>query len=251
MTRGNKDKQVRLLPVCVMLGASKRRPTPITVRNGLPVTLIPMAGHKVDILVLVDTCAAMSVGNLDTHKEWMKAYPRMVTEFREFNDEDPFKPIKLGGAVMDPDTYDEEGVKEEHGALTAVMRYLTDLYFPDRTQLVLSFALGKEVADSTILGWPTIEDLNLAISPWSMMAYFSELQQEFALIRHDTVLPTKIARDLPCESKGSDTVGAVQETEDGASAMLGTPVAVAAVAQPGNDSMMRNNVSDKDGTSHA
>lgn len=117
---------------------------PIIIWNGLPAILIPVAG--MELLALVDTCAAVSIGNYDNHKNWMHKYPTMVAKFREFNDSDPFEPIKLGGAIVDPFDYDETEVNEKYGALTAVVHYYTDLYFPDGNQLVLSFALGKDVA---------------------------------------------------------------------------------------------------------
>lgn len=187
MTRSNQGKRVRLCAFRVLLGRKAHKPMPVAVRNGLPSMLIPMLGSDVDLLVLVDTCAAVSVGNLDTHKDWIRCFPEMVEEFREFNGNDPFEPIKLGGAINDPSLFDDKEVEEEYGALTVVVRYRTNLFFPDGARLIHSFALGKDVAVSTIMGWPTIKDINLVISPQKMTGYSSKLRREFQLIRHDTV----------------------------------------------------------------
>lgn len=90
----------------------------------------------------------------------MQCFPEMVAEFQEFGNNDPFEPIKLGGVIDDPEQFDDKDAEEQYGALTAVVRYNTNLFFPSGEQLVLSFALGKDVAVSTILGWPTIKDLD-------------------------------------------------------------------------------------------
>lgn len=111
----------------------------------------------------------------------------MVAEYREFNDDDPFEPIKLGATLQDPENFNAAETEEQHGALTAVVPYNTDLFFPDGTQVVLSFAMGRDVMVSTILGWPMIKALDLVIALWDMKAYSRELQHEFQIIRHNTV----------------------------------------------------------------
>lgn len=62
-------KHVCLCPVRVLLSKRTRKPMPIAVRNGLPSIIILMASGNVNMLVLVDMCAAVSVRNYDSHRD--------------------------------------------------------------------------------------------------------------------------------------------------------------------------------------
>ena len=104
------------------LGA-KGAPMPLDVDNGLPGIKMRFGkteDTKVTLICNVDTCAAMSTGNLQLHEWIMTTYPEIVAEYIQYVDNKPFEPIQLSCAVQDLDT-----VQAEHGKLTAIVRYWT------------------------------------------------------------------------------------------------------------------------------
>ena len=101
------------------------RPMPIQVNNNLPIADFWLATSKmepcVDLGCLIDTCAGLNSGNLSFHTHIQDTYPQCVVAFEQFDDANPFRPVKLGGAVTSPHD------KSDHGRLTAVITYRTDI----------------------------------------------------------------------------------------------------------------------------
>ena len=54
------------------------------------------------------------------HQWLMTTYPEIVAEYIQFDDSDPFQPLQLECAVSDL-----SAVEDNHGKLTAIVRYWT------------------------------------------------------------------------------------------------------------------------------
>jgi hypothetical protein len=94
---------------------------PIRVDNGLPHIHICLGiSSDAKLSVLFDSGAALSSGYLPYHLPVMCERPDLVASFEQFNDANPFEPIKLGGAIRHPDNYNEL----QHGKLTHLKRIL-------------------------------------------------------------------------------------------------------------------------------
>ena len=138
---------------------------PIPINNGLPQTAIDIGKTKDDssLWVLYDTGAALSTGHLDDHTIIYEKNPELVFKFETSDDPNGFNPIKLGAAVKDSNP---DSALTNHGLLTAVIWYHTPFNYPSGKPFYLMFALSKDVAVSSIIGWPMILELemNLLVS---------------------------------------------------------------------------------------
>jgi hypothetical protein len=197
MTRGNgptppdagSTKKVRLFTVFVKIfqqsatTGPRLAPFPIRINNLMPAITVNL-GHSLDAAVslvcLYDTCAAVCSGNLLFHQWVITTYPDLVHSFEQFDDANPFEPIKLVGAITNPADFDAAA----HGQLTAVVRYhLPYTIVPSGESPVLCIALGADVAVNTILGWPVIEDLEIELRIRKEMFYSTTLCTPFTLTR--------------------------------------------------------------------
>ena len=137
-------------------------PMPIAIDNGLPHLTLDLASNpKTDpsLCGLMDTCGALNTGWLPFHL-WLKSErPDLVAEYVSFDDVNPFEPIKLGGAIRDP----EDFASADHGNLTAVIRYFTPYVDRNDNGITLSFALGPDVTVNTIFGLPLLCDFEATI----------------------------------------------------------------------------------------
>ena len=92
----------------------------LDVDNGFPGTKMILGttdDTEVTFIFHVDTCAAMSTGNLQLHEWIMTTYSEIVAEYIQYDDNNPFKPNQLSCVVQDLNT-----VQAEHGKLTAIVR---------------------------------------------------------------------------------------------------------------------------------
>jgi hypothetical protein len=155
---------------------------PIAINNGLPhieFNLGSDASLDPSLLGLMDTCGALNTGYLTFHL-WLKSErPDLVAEFISFDDENPFEPIKLSGAISDPADFDASN----HGNLTAVIRYYTPYTDTSGSPITISFALGSDVTVNTIFGLPMLCDLDVVISLRSNSMQSRTLNLEFPITR--------------------------------------------------------------------
>jgi hypothetical protein len=139
---------------CQLLKMSMhQRPAPIMTNNNLPFIKLPLSKDdtRTFIRAHVDTCAALSVGNLLVHQYLIHHSPEMVQEYIQFDDPSSFEPIRLSVATKSENAVDLHA----HGALTAIVRYYTGITVDDKP-FILSVALGTSVAVNTIIGIPDI-----------------------------------------------------------------------------------------------
>jgi hypothetical protein len=197
MTRSNgptppdagSTKKVRLFTVFVKIFQQSATtnpglaPFPIHINNLMPAITVDL-GHSLDAAVslvcLYDTCAAVCSGNFLFHQWVITTYPDLVLSFEQFNDANPFEPIKLVGAIKNPADFDAAA----HGQLTTVVCYhLPYTIVPSGESPVLCIALGTDVAVNTILGWPVIEDLEIKLRIQKEKFYNTILFTPFTLTR--------------------------------------------------------------------
>jgi hypothetical protein len=147
--------------VAFLTAGSPTRAMPIAMDNRLPTAFFALTGGSVELGCLIDSCAGLSSGNRAFHDHVRASYPQCVTSFEEFNDANPFLPIKLGGAITNPEQYDPNS---HHGLLTAVITYRAKSTDPaTSTGFLLSFALGPDVSVNSLLGLPTLKSLRACI----------------------------------------------------------------------------------------
>jgi hypothetical protein len=131
---------------------------PIRVDNGLPHIHISLGiSSDASLSIIFDSGAAPSSGYLPYHLWVMRERPDLVASFEQFDDANPFEPIKLGGAISQPDDYNEL----EHGTLTAIIRYHTPYADHKGNPIQIAFGLGNGMTVNTILGMPVIKDLGM------------------------------------------------------------------------------------------
>jgi hypothetical protein len=125
----------------------------------------------VELVCLFDCGAALSSGYLPYHLWIMHEHPDFIASFETFDDDHPFEPIKLGGAISNPSDYDES----KHGLLTAVIRYKTAYQDRDGHPINISFGLGTDMTVNTIFGLPSIRDLGMVPDFQAGRVYCAEL----------------------------------------------------------------------------
>jgi hypothetical protein len=160
-------------------------PMPIAIDNGLPHITLCLGNNPSDnkLQGLMDTCGALNTGYLPFHQWVMATDPSFVAEYVEFDDTNPFEPIKLGGAIREPDGFDAGN----HGRLTAVIRYHTPYCTYDGNPVTISLALGNDVTVNTIFGLPMLSAFDSIISLSSNALHSNCLNMDFAITRQAPV----------------------------------------------------------------
>ena len=111
--------------------------------------------------MLYDTGAALTSGYLQHHLNIQAKCLECVHSLEVFDGDNPFDPIKLLGAIDNPDNYDPG----RHGLLSAVVHYYTPYQDNDGKPLLLDIALGDSMAMNTIFG-------NTVIKQWRLEYQF-------------------------------------------------------------------------------
>ena len=163
-------------------GAQSKPAMPIAIDNGFPSLTLSIGssnGDSVELTGLLDTCGSLNTGLDKFHFYIASKYPDLVDDLRHFNASDPFEPIKLEGAVTNPDSFDASA----HGLLTAVIRYRTSYRTTDDSAVFISFALGPNVSVNTIIGLPSLSAFRMNIDLHSFTAYSPVINRSFELAR--------------------------------------------------------------------
>jgi hypothetical protein len=153
---------VKSFPTNISSGVAPLPPMPIAIDNGLPHITFAL-GTTTDcptLCGLMDTCGALNTGYLPFHQWLMSEHLATVADYISFDDTNPFEPVKLGGAIRDPDNFNSSS----HGNLTAVIRYYTPYTDTTGNPITISFALGNDVTVNTIFGLPLLCALDCTIS---------------------------------------------------------------------------------------
>ena len=171
---------------------STTRQMPLDLDNGLPGILVRFGNtdsNELSFICLVDTCAAMNTGNLLVHQWIMTQYPELVAEYIQYDDENPFQPLKLECAVKDLAKADDLSSK-----LTAIVRYWTRYKEPNGKRAMLSFGLGKDIAVNSIIGIPTIRrwGMNLCFLSSTITAHHLKVRFSTAYEQSKSGLPASI-----------------------------------------------------------
>jgi hypothetical protein len=94
--------------------------------------------------------------------------------------------VSLDGIVSQPsdlETTSDGLFSEEHGLLTAIVRYWTPYKLSDGSPLTISFGLGANVSTNTLTGLPLIQALAFITDYGSFKAHSPVLQRTFSLDR--------------------------------------------------------------------
>jgi hypothetical protein len=136
---------------------------PIAVCNELPTLNLSLGSIEkgqstFKLNVSFDTCGAIITGFKPYHDHIRRLHPEVVYAYESSDDmSNQFHPIKLSGAIRDPNDVKNEIV----GDLTTVIRYKTPYVAVEGHPLLLCFALGDTVSCNTILGLPAINMLEM------------------------------------------------------------------------------------------
>jgi hypothetical protein len=131
--------------------AKKRFKMPVS--DSLPDMKFRIGGKesKFSIAVVVNTCAAMTLAYKTYHTKIYKSYPHLVAQYTNFRKEG-FQTFGIGGID-----------KEEQGIIVkAAMTYYTP-FFHNGKQVKIQFTLSKSLTTNTILGFPSIVQMKLAM----------------------------------------------------------------------------------------
>ena len=139
---------------------------------------------EASIKALYDTGGALNTGNLTYHTFIKDKIPGAVKRYEEFNGSNPFDPIKLSGALLDPGDYDVD----KHGILSTVITYHTPFKSVSGDKISLSFALGRDMSVDIIIGLPFIKEMRLELRFSPEMFLSHTLKKEFLLVYIDTAL---------------------------------------------------------------
>ena len=128
---------------------------PINIDNNLPCVVFELGhetgGKAILLRILVDSGAAMNSDNKNYNHKIMSQFPDIEAEYIEWGPETKYDLVQLKVAV----TQSAAEADFTNGTLSAIIWYET-LYFVNSQQLILSFALGDNLALRTILGTPSL-----------------------------------------------------------------------------------------------
>jgi hypothetical protein len=133
--------------------SSKKKQFKMPISEALPHIKFQI-GNKISLFqlhVAVDTCTAMNLAYKGYPKKIAQQYPQLVAEYIDFKEEG-YSTFDVGG--MDDD---EQGI-----TVDAAITYLTP-FFHNGEQVKLQFALSDSLAANTILGFPSILLMKLAV----------------------------------------------------------------------------------------
>ena len=172
---------------------SQIRRMPISSNNELPHIAFPI-GKKTGVATvtaLYDTGGALNTGNIYLHNLIKENSPEVVATYEEFDGANPFEPMKLCGALMDPSDYDEK----KHGILSAVIGYHTPFQTSTGKAVVFRVALGIDMSVDTIIGIPFIHELALELRVQKPLLIAHKIRMNFSVVYRETVL-TKIPLEI-------------------------------------------------------
>jgi len=164
---------------------------PLNIDMGLPIITWelgrPNSNHQpVKLRSLFDSCGCANVGRLEYHLWIISQRPELVSEFRFYDSHQPFDPVSLDGVVSQPSELEatKDGLlSEEHGLLTAIVRYWTSYKLADGSPLTISFGLGENVSTNTLTGLPLIQSLAFVTDYGNFKAHSPILCRTFNLDR--------------------------------------------------------------------
>jgi len=119
----------------------------------------------------------MSTGNLKLHQWIMSKYPSIVAEYIQYDNAEPFKPIKLAVALQNLDGCDSMKSK-----LTAIVRYWTPYMDQDNKRQLISFGLGESISVNSIIGLPQLRSWQASVCFHTNCLSYMLLKRQFPLI---------------------------------------------------------------------
>jgi hypothetical protein len=167
------------------------RHMPLDLDNGLPSIEMRFgldSASETCFACHVDSCAAMNTGNKLVHEWIMTTFPEIVCSYEQFDDENPFEPLRLACAVT------IEDITATYGQLSGVVTYHTQYKDKHGVAIKLAFGLGAEVAVNAITGLPTLRKWQASIDIGKDMFVSTLLDLSFQLVYKgaDSGLPSTV-----------------------------------------------------------
>ena len=120
----------------------------------------------------------MSVGNLKIHQWVIYKYPKIVSHYIQYDNENPLDTLKLNCAV---DNY--KNMKDTYGNITDLVVYKINYFHPNSTKRIqIKFGFCKEVAVNSIIYIPTLKQWKNSISSGGNFITSPLLQTQYFLI---------------------------------------------------------------------
>ena len=107
----------------------------------------------------------------------MIKHPLLANEFIQYDDADRFDPIILKYTVVDL-----VKAENDHGKLTAIIRYWIPYTFTNWKPVLLSFGIGAGVTVCSIIGIPTIYQWGCMIDIGNGELIFPAIETGFPLM---------------------------------------------------------------------
>jgi hypothetical protein len=149
--------------------------------------------------VAVDTCAAMNLAYKAYHTQIYKLYPQLVAEYIDFKQEG-YKTFDVGG-IDD----DEQGL-----TVDAAITYYTP-FFHKGEQVKIQFALSDSLTTNTILGFPSIIRMKLAMVLHKGYIHSEILNEQFPITMK---VPTRTSTPPNVTDTETPTLLLANETRD-------------------------------------
>ena len=110
--------------------------------------------------ILVDTRAAINSGHLDYHLLFMSQCPKMVADFLQCGENTNYDVVQLFAVLG----LNLGQLPNNHGQMTAIIRYHTPYLVNNKDPLILSFALGNDMSLRSLIGLPILLSMDVTIN---------------------------------------------------------------------------------------
>ena len=160
--------------------SSPQKPMHISINNFLPSEFLHLGIPEDDenrMQMLVDTGAAMNTCDLKYYLWVMSQCPDIVEEFMQCGKDTDYEIVHL---LADLD-FTWVPTNNDHGQMTAVIRYKKPYIVNGKALSILSFALGKDVSLRCVLGLPILFAMCASIGLTSGLLSYTELNRKFLL----------------------------------------------------------------------
>lgn len=198
LRKDDQSKKPRLFVYAAKVFAAhthqRLRHMPLDLDNGLPSIEVRFgldSTTETCFACRVDSCAAMNTGNKLVHEWIMTTFPEIVCSYEQFDDENPFEPLRLVCAVS------IEDITATYGQLTGVVTYHTQYKDKHGVAIKLAFGLGAEAAVNAIIGNPTLRKWQASIDIGRDEFVTALLELSFPLVYKgaDSGLPSTVKFD--------------------------------------------------------
>ena len=122
--------------------------------------------------------ATLNTGYLPCHDLMQQRSPGIVAKYEPFDRSNPFDPIKICGAIIDPSEYDVS----KHGILSTIIEYHISYTYSNGKPFKLSLSLRINMSMNSIGGLLTIIKSQIELRQQWTVYLFHEFKTKFPII---------------------------------------------------------------------